>query len=304
MNDDTDVNSDEVNLIIMGGAIVDLGSNQQPDLTGGLDAFNVSILTLAKQFDENGWLDLGYSELMVFTMNELSNDEVDMDVTPTTTGIARYKFDEVDGYLGSSAYGATVLEEAKSGQADFIKIIYPKKQARPQIYLTFGAVKIIPLSILPLLGPIPMETFMDEPTAQALIDRAEMGLAQLAQQAQGITDHRKKRDVSILLDAHLTDELLEGRDLVLVGGPCVNKIVNKLATEEKTLTCDEWQKRTGGMIQILQTEYGKTFIVAGKTGADTVRAATMLQSKDFYENTLAGRDLIYLDMEGNAVLAE
>lgn len=84
------------------------------------------------------------------------------------------------------------------------------------------------------------------------------------------------------LDTELaTDADRSAKNLVLVGGPCVNQLVRDLATAGKiAYTCDNWPGRDFGLIQSVDDAFatGKVaVVVAGTRAADTRLASSVLQ---------------------------
>lgn len=73
-----------------------------------------------------------------------------------------------------------------------------------------------------------------------------------------------------------------GKNLVLVGGPCVNTLVADLATAGKfDYTCAAWPGRNFGLLKVVDDAFatGKVaLVVAGTRAADTRAAAQKLQS--------------------------
>ncbi|MFQ5475180.1 MAG: hypothetical protein ACE5DM_05055, partial [Candidatus Nanoarchaeia archaeon] len=305
-NDDGDVAHDEVNIVIKGGGIIDLGPNQTADQTGGLDQFNITLTTLAKNFDENGWLDMGLDDSVVITVKELSNNEADADITETLNGVARYGFPDKDGYFSSSAYGVSAIESDETGNSDYAKITYPEVQALPQVYVTFGEISPVPLSVIPLMGAIPLETYLDQAKTDALIDQARTMLDGLTSQSQGGTPAIKpEAGKTTKLDVDVTREEIGSKDsVVFMGGPCVNDYVEDLAAEGYTKTCEEWQDMEGtALIQKLKTDLGDIVIIAGYSGADTVRAVNVFLDKERYQEELAA-DMVQISLkEGNMLFS-
>jgi hypothetical protein len=85
----------------------------------------------------------------------------------------------------------------------------------------------------------------------------------------------------VRLDSEVTDADKTGKDLILVGGPCINTLVASLATANKfPYTCTNWPGRNFGRVQLIADAFatGKTALVIAGTRADeTDLAAQMVQ---------------------------
>jgi hypothetical protein len=86
----------------------------------------------------------------------------------------------------------------------------------------------------------------------------------------------------VKLDSEVSDTDKTGKDLVLVGGPCINTLVADLATANKfPYTCANWPGRNFGKIQLISDAFatGKTaLVIAGTRAAETDLAARIVQS--------------------------
>ena len=71
------------------------------------------------------------------------------------------------------------------------------------------------------------------------------------------------------------------KDVILVGGPCINDLVKELATAGKfPYTCDNWPGRNFGRVQVIADAFitGKTaLVIAGTRAEETDLAAQMVQ---------------------------
>lgn len=99
------------------------------------------------------------------------------------------------------------------------------------------------------------------------------------------------------LDTEVTSADKTSKNLILVGGPCVNTLVADLAAAGKVkdgegvLTCDAWNARTTkfGLIQLIDDAFatGKVaLVVAGSTKDETREACSVLQ--DYANKGLSG----------------
>lgn len=94
------------------------------------------------------------------------------------------------------------------------------------------------------------------------------------------------------LDTEITSADRTAKNLILVGGPCVNTLVAELASAGKltmggeALTCDAWNAKSAagdlfGLIEIINDAFssGKAaLVVAGSTAAETREATSVLQN--------------------------
>ncbi len=86
-----------------------------------------------------------------------------------------------------------------------------------------------------------------------------------------------------VLDSEVT-ATHKAKNLVLVGGPCANKLVGDLATAGKiAYTCAGWPGRNFGLVQVVDDAFttGKVaLVVAGTRAEDTRNACSVLQQYD------------------------
>lgn len=123
LNADGSVNSGEVNIIVKGGGIMDLGSTNNPS-----GNFTVSITTEQSQLDE-----ASADETVSWTMERRTGNEVG--IGDTFSGLVLEKED--DHRYGMTVYGDyfDVFDEA-TAQAETLTIEYPEEQVRANVYLT------------------------------------------------------------------------------------------------------------------------------------------------------------------------
>lgn len=111
------------------------------------------------------------------------------------------------------------------------------------------------------------------------------------------------------LDVEMTDAMKREKNLVLVGGPCVNTLAQELVDAGKLaidgynstdFTCaggvlgPAWTENTGYII-LVENAYatGKHVVIAAGTKAEQTRMATsVLQNYKAYADKLAGKDLV------------
>jgi hypothetical protein len=86
----------------------------------------------------------------------------------------------------------------------------------------------------------------------------------------------------VKLDSEMTSTDKTTKDLVLMGGPCINTLVAELGTAgDFPYTCANWPGRDFGRIQLISDAFatGKTaLVIAGTRAADTDLAALVVQA--------------------------
>ena len=102
-----------------------------------------------------------------------------------------------------------------------------------------------------------------------------------------------------LTDDEVTEGTREANDLILVGGPAVNTLVEELADEGLTRTLDEWREEgeDEAILQVIEDAFAegrKALIVAGHSAQDTTAAARYLSNYPAYQEEL-DTDLLELD---------
>jgi hypothetical protein len=106
----------------------------------------------------------------------------------------------------------------------------------------------------------------------------------------------------VKLDNEVTETDKTTKDLVLVGGPCVNSLVAELATAGKfPYTCADWPGRNFGRIQLITDAFatGKTaLVIAGTRAEDTDLAARIVQN-GFPGATDAQKAGSYIEVTGS-----
>lgn len=121
MNGDGDINSDEINIVVEGGGIIDLGSTNNP-----MNNFDITLKTEKASFDEP-------SNDEVITINILkSGSNVDLSI-PSQSGLSIESDD--DQIKALSNFGVYFVQD-KNG-ADSLRIYYPRRQAVGDVELIF-----------------------------------------------------------------------------------------------------------------------------------------------------------------------
>jgi hypothetical protein len=132
--------------------------------------------------------------------------------------------------------------------------------------------------------------------AQALAVKAYVGKTGGAGTAAGTYQQIVPITQSIAkLDSEITAADEAAKDLVIVGGPCVNTLVASLATASGNATakfpytCASWPARNFGRIQVIDDAFvtgHQVVVIAGTRAADTRLAANVLQQ---YDTLLSGQ---------------
>jgi hypothetical protein len=100
------------------------------------------------------------------------------------------------------------------------------------------------------------------------------------------------------LDTEMT-ALKTAKNVVLVGGPCINDLVAELANSGKfDYTCDTWPGRDFGLIQAIDDAFatGKVALVVAGTRAQDTRVAT--SALQMYDTILSGETAEMVEVTG------
>jgi len=126
--------------------------------------------------------------------------------------------------------------------------------------------------------------------SQALKVKAYVGKIGAAGTASGTYQQVVPITQSIAkLDSEVTSADKASKDLILVGGPCVNTLVASLATASGNATakfpytCTSWPAQNFGYIKVIDDAFAtghQVVVVAGTRAADTRLAANVLQQYD------------------------
>jgi len=97
-------------------------------------------------------------------------------------------------------------------------------------------------------------------------------------------------------DSPEIDNLQQDRNLILVGGPAVNSLVEELAQQDLTPTAEEYEQNTA-LVQSVPSafENNDALIVAGNEAPDTDQAAEFLSNYEQNQDRLEGRQNITLN---------
>ncbi len=279
----------EVKVTVRGGGVLDLGNHTQshgvdPRATRGTDAQiqggltignntgsnNLTLVTVNSEFDENGPLNNGGDEIMVFSIVTRTNNElgipksnvyyvdngtsaqgVTQDFAKRVTQLFTVEEpdDDQDHNLGMTDYGVKVdiYEPSGTTEAETLIIEYPLAQRGAQVYVTMGNVAVSSTT-----------------TGQACT-------------VQDITPTTKTASEVGTAAAN---------NLIVVGGPCANTLV----PSKFGLTCAGWSLKPGeGIIKLVENGNKVAVLVAGTNAADTKRAAVVLANAKMYKSKLSGK---------------
>jgi hypothetical protein len=130
------------NIIVNGGGILDLGSNNTL-LSGD---FDMQFITLASEFDESGWNNTGANETFNITMDFRTNNEIGLSVSNSQAYLSLVSDpDDSDYDRGLTNYGTFVELHDPSGSTDAerLTIEYPVTQRGVQVFVTAGTISTI-----------------------------------------------------------------------------------------------------------------------------------------------------------------
>lgn len=98
------------------------------------------------------------------------------------------------------------------------------------------------------------------------------------------------------IDSEVGDTEKSTKNLILVGGPCVNSLVSDLATASKfDYSCGSWPNQNIGVIKLVEDAFttGKSaLVIAGTTKTETRNAAKILMQYDDYATSLAAKKTV------------
>lgn len=296
-NADGVVHGDEVQVVVNGGGILDLGNqsfgnNSDNTIiwlnsptngagksitrarTAAAGGFDVQLRTLSSEFDGNGVLDSGRDENITIQLNATAGNNVDLEVTTpqnftftnsagegvSVTMLAMESLDEEDLRQGLSTYGAFFeqTDEDSTNDAEDLTIEYPLSQRGADVFLVFG------------------ETQTSRVGAGAggavVLNPINVGAAKLASEVAG-------------------QEMTT--NMILVGGPCINSAAASAMGSDEPL-CGEASGIAAGTAVIKLLEHGDTvsLLVAGYDKDDTRRAAKVLAEYRDWADKLVGKEVV------------
>ncbi|MBW3001241.1 S-layer protein, partial [Candidatus Woesearchaeota archaeon] len=255
LDGDGGINSKKVLLVTRGGGIIDLGTQTftgANNCTGGgcnpdvaLTANTViNISTPIDNFDES--TDAGTTWLSVAITNITAGNEIDLDVTEPSL----YEWHEDEDYdRGMTSYGVFVEEYNPSGtEANEAIIEYPLAQRGGQAFVVAGTVSVQEGTAA---GGGSVTTEVVNPIA--------VGLAVLDTDAPA----------------------LGSKNMIMVGGPCVNTVAAELMGNPEVCT----EGFTPGKAVIKLYTAQNALLVAGYSAQDTLGASYVLSDYEDYDLT-------------------
>lgn len=184
-----------------------------------------------------------------------------------TEGVGLQSIGDSDRSSGMTAYGTYVEYDSQTNK---VNVQYPKYQMIQNLYIGAGDMKVTTSGGA---GTVTITKVVEIP---ASIERAK-------------------------LDSEITASDKSSRDLILVGGPCINTLVSELATSGKfQYNCDTWPGENFGWIQAISGAFaeGKTaMIVAGTRAEDTNMAIKAIEGGKLASVTASSAKIV----DGNVV---
>ena len=269
MDADGDVDRTEIPVTINGGGIIDLGlavysdggnysnqgstfawSNTGDSIPDTYVPFNMT--TLSEDFDENAPAGSGATsstnENIALAISDIGGNKVGLNLTVFNKPVEEP--DEDDNNLwGMSDYGVKihVFDPEGSDDPETLTLEYPLTQRGAHVFITMGDTKTT-------------KTKSGEVCTVADIE------------------------LNNLLDSEVSDPT--DYNLILVGGPCANNLVGKIAGFP---SCTAWTAKPGeAIIQLAENGENVAMLVAGTDAADTRAAAKIIANYDDYAEDLKG----------------
>ncbi|MDY6777573.1 MAG: S-layer protein, partial [Candidatus Nanohaloarchaea archaeon] len=102
-----------------------------------------------------------------------------------------------------------------------------------------------------------------------------------------------------MVDSSVTQSVRQNSNLILVGGPYVNSLVQDLASSGKTWTKQQWtnQHQNQALIQLVENAFSDgnhALIVAGHKKQDTLAASRYLSNYAAHQSQFSGKDQVVL----------
>ena len=238
LNTDGDVNEDEVQIVTKYGGILDLGSDNFPDDSGGLDSFNVSLTTLSSMFDGDGLLNLGVDEVSIFTVSESNNSDYDINLDVTQMSTVPGDMLEVEALeikMGGQIHGSLFILTDMGKRAEDLLIEYPESQVWVKTWI--GSDVVLNFVRQGILDTLQLMAVPAEPVAPIMDN------------AVGEND----------------------TDIILIGGPCVNSVVRELL-DVSMENCADGFEPGKSVIRYIEDLGRRIILIAGYSAEDTARA--------------------------------
>ena len=308
-NGDGLFNGHEILVVVNGGGLLDLGTQElngskmyssnaansgEPlgttfySISSGTVSitqnFTVQLGTMASEFDGNGILDTGLSEVLNVTFFGKPNQRVNLDVpknqiqndTSQTYTNARnvsvlkmVSLDEEDLKQGLSTYGVFFEQTDKSDtdDSDDLTIEYPLEQRGADVFITIGSTKTT------RVGP--------SQGGAVVLNQISVGHAKLASEVAG-------RETSM--------------NLIVVGGPCINSVAATLMGSSTPLCGEASGLKPGeAVIKLFENGDNVAMLVAGWSAADTRRATKVVAEYGDYAEDLTGSEVVVTGTSGSDI---
>lgn len=268
MDADGDIDRTEIHITVNGGGIVDLGVGLWSDggnFTAGdastwsnigdtiqtVTETDFNLTTLSQDFDENRPSSSAATtdnENVYFRVSQTANNKASINYTGMTPKVNEPDDDD-NNYYGMSDYGVKVhiFDPSGSDDAETITLEYPLVQRGANVFVTMGDTKT-------------SKTKTGEVCTVANIE------------------------LNNLLDSEVSDQT--DYNLILVGGPCANDLVGKIAGFP---SCQGWTAKPGeAIVQLAENGENVAMLVAGTDAADTRAAAKIVSNYENYADDLKG----------------
>ena len=280
MDGDGDVDRTEIRVTVNGGGIVDLGEATQSDgghytftagsgaqtwsntgdlinntdseLTPSIGGVIFNMTTLSEEFDENAAPSSGATsstnDELFFTLNTRTDNSLGINTTTFNKGVNEPDDDDNNLY-GMTDYGIKIhiLDPEGSDNSETLTLEYPLVQRGAHVFVTMG------------------DTKTTKGKAGEVCTVADIQL-------------------NNLLDSEVSDAT--DYNLILVGGPCANDLVSKIAGFP---TCQGWTAKAGeAIIQLAENGENVAMLIAGTDAADTRAAAKIVSNYDEHVDELTG----------------
>ena len=266
MDADGTIDRGKVRFTINGGGIVDFGNASSSDggtwtygstldagptwtnggetIPGTTNYFNLT--TLSEDFDENKPASNSgsgsFNEHFALNIESRANNEIGLNKSSATTKLDSPDDDD-DNEYAMTDYGVYInlFDPSGTNDAETLTMEYPLVQRGGRVFVVMG------------------DTKTTKTTSGEVCTVADIQL-------------------STLFDTEVRDPT--DHNLILVGGPCANKVVSDLF-----MTCDKWTHKPGeAVIELVDNGDKVAMLVAGTEAKDTRLAAKVLASGDYADD--------------------
>lgn len=233
--------SEVVDVVVRGGGILTLANETTLGANGILgSSWTVTLTTQADDIDNNT------AQVQTITFGEQANSEVDITGLANTGGAVWFsqavKGEDRDMYL--NGYGTWFDKTDDSSDSDSLVIQYPNEQVEALVYVVGGEVS----------------TTSTSSSGAVRVNPLGVGFS--------------------VLDSEVTDSQFGGRNLIVVGGPCVNTVAARLL--DNPADCTEGFTEGSAMLKLFDNGRRVALLVAGYSAMDTQGASRVLaQSGDY-----------------------